>query len=78
MILIIIFKYAIFFYYSFISTILNIYFFYSYYDATKFSLRKLIFEKINRYNKIGDEGASKLGSGISHLKDLTNLSLNLK
>ena len=37
----------------------------------------LFIEIINRDNKIGDEGASNLGSGISHLKDLTNLSLNL-
>ena len=38
----------------------------------------LFIEIINRDNKIGDEGASKLGSGISLLKDLTNLSLDLQ
>ncbi len=38
----------------------------------------LFIEIINRSNNIGDEGASKLGSGISLLKDLTNLSLNLR
>jgi hypothetical protein len=37
----------------------------------------LFIEIINRRNNIGDEGALKLGSGISLLKDLSTLNLSL-
>jgi Ran GTPase-activating protein (RanGAP) involved in mRNA processing and transport len=37
----------------------------------------LFIEIINSGNQIGDEGASKLGAGLSNLKDLSNLNLHL-
>jgi hypothetical protein len=52
-------------------------------DTTKITFSHLqimitYFCLIKSYNEIGNEGASKLGSSISNLKDLSSLSLNFK
>jgi hypothetical protein len=41
------------------------------------TLDKTLKKIINSSNQISDEGASKLGAGLSNLKDLSNLNLYL-
>ena len=38
----------------------------------------IFFELINSSNQIGAEGAQNLGTGLSNLKELTNLSIDLR
>ncbi len=47
-------------------------------DVTKLPFCIPIYEQIISCNYIGPESASKLGSSISLLKDLSNLSINYR